>query len=92
MLAAASATRASHFLAQSIAWTPPGATGAIADHERLVLDAGGVVVRYAQLYGPGTYYSEDLPAPPRIHVDDAVKRTMSLLDAPSGVVILTDDG
>ena len=25
--------------------------------ERMVVDAGGVVLRYGQLYGPGTYYS-----------------------------------
>ncbi len=43
LLAAARAAGTNHFLAQSIAWTPPGAAGAIADHERLVLDAGGVV-------------------------------------------------
>lgn len=92
LLAAASTAGVRRFLAQSIPWTPPGAASAIADHERLVLDAGGVVVRYGGFYGPGTYYSEDLPAPARIRVDDAGKRTVSLLDAPSGVVILTDDG
>jgi nucleoside-diphosphate-sugar epimerase len=27
--------------------------------EQMVLDAGGVVLRYGQLYGPGTYYSRD---------------------------------
>lgn len=27
--------------------------------EQLILDAGGVVLRYGQLYGPGTYYSRD---------------------------------
>ena len=27
--------------------------------EQLILDAGGVVLRYGQLYGPGTYFSRD---------------------------------
>ena len=91
LLAAATAIGARRFLAQSIAWVPPGGSAAIDFHERLVLDAGGVVVRYGQLYGPGTYYCDDLPAPPRVHVDHAAQRTMTLLDAPSGVVVLTDE-
>ncbi len=41
LLTAAAAARARQFLAQSIAWTPPGSGAAVADHERLVLDAGG---------------------------------------------------
>ena len=94
LLAAAAAAGATRFLAQSIAWTPPGGATVIADHEHLVLDARGVVVRYGQLYGPGTYYPDELPAPPRIHVDDAARRTMALLDAPCGIVVLCegDDG
>ena len=91
LLAAASATGARRFLAQSIAWAPPASSNAVAEHERLVLEAGGVVVRYGQLYGPGTYYPGDLPAPPRIHAEDAAGRTMALLDAPSGIVVLTDE-
>ena len=70
---------------------PPGSSAAIDDHERLVLDADGVVVRYGQLYGPGTYYPDDLPSPPRIQIDDAAQRTMALLDAPRGVVVVTDE-
>jgi nucleoside-diphosphate-sugar epimerase len=91
LLAAAAAGGAGRFLAQSIAWAPPGSGQAVADHERLVLDAGGVVVRYGQLYGPGTYYPGDLPAPPRIHVDDAARRTMALLGALGGIMVLTDE-
>jgi len=68
LLAAAGAAGARRFLAQSIAWAPPGGGDAVAEHERQVLDARGVVVRYGQLYGPETYYPDDLPAPPRIHV------------------------
>jgi hypothetical protein len=64
LLAAAGAAGARRFLAQSITWTPPGSGQAVAEHERLILDSGGVVVRYGQLYGPGTYYPDGLPAPP----------------------------
>ncbi len=90
LLAAAVAVGA-RLLAQSIAWVPPGSSAAVDDHERLVLNPGGIVVRYGQLYGPGTYYPDDLPAPPRIQIDDAAQRTMALLDAPSGVVVVTDE-
>lgn len=60
------------------------------EHERAVLDAGGVVIRYGQLYGPGTYYETTKPDPPRIHVDDAARRTIPLLDAPLGIVELVE--
>lgn len=79
-------------LAQSIAWTPPAGGETIDVHERMVLDAEGVVVRYGRFYGPGTYSGEEgRPEPPRIHVDDAARRTAQLLDAPSGVVVVTED-
>jgi nucleoside-diphosphate-sugar epimerase len=61
LLAAAGVAGAHRFLAQSIAWASPGSRNAVAEHERQVLDASGVVVRYGQLYGPGTYYPDDLP-------------------------------
>lgn len=88
LLAAAKAAGAARVLAQSIAWTPPGRGEAVAWHEAAVLDAGGVVVRYGQLYGPGTYFQTDLPAHPRINVDDAARRTVPLLEAEAGVVVL----
>jgi hypothetical protein len=72
--------------AQSIAWElPPERAGTIAAHERMVLDAGGLVLRYGQLYGPGTYYETDPPPPPRIAVDEAARRTVALLGAPAGI-------
>ena len=55
-----------------------------------MLGTGGVVVRYGHLYGPGTYYPGEPPSPPRIHVDDAARRTLPLLDVPSGIVVLSD--
>ena len=92
LLAAAAQAGASRFLAQSIAWTPPSGGEAVAEHERLVLAAGGVVLRYGTFYGPGTYSgSGKVPPPPRIHVDEAARRTVALLTAPSGVVVITED-
>lgn len=92
LLIAAREAGATRFLAQSIAWTPPSGGEAVAEHERMVLEAHGVVVRYGMFYGPGTYSeSGELPPPPRIHLDEAARRTVSLLEAPSGVVVLTDE-
>jgi nucleoside-diphosphate-sugar epimerase len=84
LVAAASTAGAGHFLAQSSAWRVPGRSGVVDEHERVVLEIGGVVVRYGQLYGPGTFYETRLPPHPRIHVDDAARRTPPLILAPSG--------
>jgi nucleoside-diphosphate-sugar epimerase len=92
LLAAAGQAEASRFIAQSIAWTPPAGGEAVAEHERLVLDANGVVIRYGTFYGPGTYGgNERVPPPPRIHVDEAARRTVELLDAPPGVVVVAEE-
>lgn len=91
LVSAAQAAGAGRFVAQSIAWRPGGARGEIVDqHERAVLDIGGVVARYGQLYGPDTYYEHTLPPHPRIRIDDAVRATPPLLDAPSGIVTIAD--
>jgi len=82
----------SRFVAQSIAWTPPAGGEAVAEHESMVLDAHGVVIRYGAFYGAGTYPSNGLvPPPPRIHIDEAARRTVRLLDAPPGVVVVAED-
>ena len=92
LLAAAEAAGASHFVAQSIAWRLPGDAGAaVAELERLVLAVDGVVLRYGRLYGPGTYYEDEKPEPPRVHVDEAARRTAPALYAASGIVEVTDD-
>jgi uncharacterized protein YbjT (DUF2867 family) len=92
LLAAAEAAQAPRFLAQSVAWQATGDTGAaVAELERLTLAADGVVLRYGRLYGPGTYYVGEKPEPPRIHVDEAARRTVPALDAPSGVVQVVED-
>jgi nucleoside-diphosphate-sugar epimerase len=78
-------------LAQSIAWQLPDGPDAraVAELERLVLAEGGVVLRYGQFYGPGTYH-EQLPGEPRVHIDRAAERTVEALGAPRGVVVITD--
>ncbi len=92
LLSAAQAAGASRFVAQSVAWQLPGDAGrAVAEHERAVLDAGGVVVRYGRFHGPGTYFEREKPPPPRIHVVEAARRTMPALTAPAGVMLVVDD-
>jgi nucleoside-diphosphate-sugar epimerase len=87
LIAAAQTAGAPRFLAQSIAWHLPGEAHApVEEHERMVLDAGGVVARYGRFYGPGTYHEEDRPEPPYVHVAEAARRTVGLLEAPSGIV------
>ena len=74
-------------LAQSIAWQLPGDGGAaVHEMEAMVLGAGGVVLRYGQFYGPGTYHQTEPPPPPRIHIDTAAQETVRALDAPPGVL------
>jgi nucleoside-diphosphate-sugar epimerase len=89
LLAAAATTP--RFLAQSIAWRLSGERGAaVQEFERMVLEAGGVVLRYGRFYGPGTFYESELPEPPRVSVDEAAKTTADLLEAESGVVTIAD--
>jgi nucleoside-diphosphate-sugar epimerase len=91
LCAAAGASGAQRFLAQSVAWELPGDGGsAVAEMERMVLDIGGVVVRYGQFYGPGTYHEARLPPQPRIAVDEAARRTLELLTSSSGIVTVVD--
>lgn len=92
LLDAAHAAGAAGFLAQSVAWELPGRGGeAVAEHERMVLAFGGVVLRYGQFYGPGTYQEDGAPDDgPRVHVAEAARRTVELIDAPSGVVVIVD--
>jgi nucleoside-diphosphate-sugar epimerase len=78
--------------AQSVAWELPDGPDAlaVAELERSVLAEDGVVLRYGQFYGPGTYNEQEQPADPRVHIDRAAERTLEALDAPSGVVIVVD--
>jgi nucleoside-diphosphate-sugar epimerase len=92
LIAAARTAGATRFIAQSVAWLPSGGEQAVSDHERQVLDYGGVVLEYGQLYGRGTYYEDEIPDPPRIHVNVAARRTVELLNEPSGIVVVAEDG
>ena len=90
-LAAAKAAGAARILAKSVAWQLAGDAGAaVAERERAVLDAKGVVLRYGRLYGPGTYYEAEKPSPPRIHVPAAARRTLPALALESGVVTIAE--
>ena len=91
LLTAAGAAGGGRFVAQSVAWDPPG-DGALAkaELERMTLEAGGVVLRYGRFYGAGTYHEEP-PAAPRIQIDEAARRTVELLDVPSGIYPVVED-
>jgi nucleoside-diphosphate-sugar epimerase len=91
LLAAASKAAGSpRVLAQSVAWPIPGDGGAaVSEMEEAVLAADGVVIRYGQFYGPGTYHAER-PEGPAIHIDEAARRTLEMLDAPCGIVTVTE--
>jgi nucleoside-diphosphate-sugar epimerase len=91
LLDAAAEAGAERFVAQSIAWRPPGGGETVEEHEHMVLEAGGVVLEYGIFYGPGTFGGDTQPPPPRIHVDEAARRTVELLDAPSGVIVIAED-
>lgn len=92
LLVAAGASGVEHLLVQSVAWRLPGDAGAAVDEmERMVLDAGGVILRYGQFYGPGTYHGSQRPDRPRIPVEAAATRTMEVLTAPSGVMTIVED-
>jgi nucleoside-diphosphate-sugar epimerase len=89
---AAGAAHVRRIVAFSVAWPLAGDGGAaVLDMERSVLLAGGVVVRCGRLYGPGTWHVDEVPPPPRIHVDDAALRSVAALDAPPGVMTLIED-
>ncbi len=91
LISAASAAGTSRFVAQSIAWHLAGDGGAAVEElEAMVLETGGVVVRYGQFYGPGTYHQEP-PSPPRVHIDTAARCTLDALEQPSGIITVLDD-
>jgi nucleoside-diphosphate-sugar epimerase len=94
LVCAARAAGASRFIAQSIAWDlAPEMAARLEEHERMVHEfpGVGVVLRYGQFYGPGTYYEEDPPEPPRIEIDEAARRTLQSLKAPAGTIVISED-
>jgi nucleoside-diphosphate-sugar epimerase len=92
MVAAARDADAERLIAQSVAWSLPGENGmAVEDHERAVLAEGGLVIRYGRFFGRGTYFTAELPPEPRIHVNEAARRTMAALDTAGGVIVVAED-
>jgi nucleoside-diphosphate-sugar epimerase len=92
LLAAAEAASSSAFLAQSIAWRTGPGTGPVLDaHENSVVAAGGTVLRYGLFYGPETFFEAGAPPHPRVHVDDAARRTTPFLAGRSGIFNITED-
>ncbi len=88
LIAAARAAGAERFLAQSIAWTPAAGNESREALESQVLayEGVGVVLRYGQLYGPGTYYESEPPDPPRIQIGAAACQTVTSLESSTGIV------
>jgi nucleoside-diphosphate-sugar epimerase len=91
LLRAARAADAIRFLAESVTWQLAGDAGrAVAELERAVLHVGGVVLRYGQFYGPGTYHEGQPPPSPKVHVDEAARQTVGALEARTGVIEILD--
>ncbi|GAB2681335.1 NAD-dependent epimerase/dehydratase family protein [Nocardia goodfellowii] len=92
LLAAARAAGATRFLAQSVAWELTGEGQAAKEFlETSVLAAHGVVLRYGQFYGPGTYYPDAPPASPRIALEEAAARTVRALESKPGIYEVTEE-
>jgi NAD dependent epimerase/dehydratase family len=91
LIEAARRSSSPKILAQSVAWQLPDAWAeAVAEMERSVLVEGGVVLRYGQFYGPGTYNEQQPPEEPRVSIDRAAERTVGALGEPTGIVVITD--
>nr|MEA2798838.1 hypothetical protein [Phenylobacterium sp.] len=92
LIEAARRSGSAKLLAQSLAWQLPDGPDAraVAELERSVLAEDGVVLRYGQFYGPGTYNEQEPPEEPRVHIERAADRTVEVLDLPAGVVVIVD--
>ena len=92
LIAAARQIGSPKILAQSVAWQLPDGPDAhaVAELERSVVAEGGVVLRYGQFYGPGTYHEQRPPDEPRVHIERAAEQTVEALSAPTGVVVIVD--
>jgi hypothetical protein len=57
-----------------------------------VLAIGGVVLRYGQFYGPGTFFEHTLPPPPRVRIDRAAAESVAALaEARAGVRVIVEE-
>lgn len=87
---AALAAGARRMLVQSTAFPTGEATE---EMERLVTTTpglDGIVLRYGQFYGPGTYYEDSVPDEPRVSVRRAAEQTVEALDWQPGVYEVVD--
>ena len=92
LIEAARQSESPKIMTQSVAWQLPDGPDAraVAELERSVLAEGGVVLRYGQFYGPGTYNEQQLPEEPRVSIDRAAELTVAALGEPTGIVVITD--
>jgi hypothetical protein len=92
LIEAARRSGSPRILAQSVAWQLPDGPDAqaVGELERSVLAEAGVVLRYGQFYGPGTYHEQQPPDEPRVHIDRAAERTVEALGEPTGIVVIVD--
>ena len=91
LLEAASRTGTKRIVAESVAWDLPGEGALAVEHlEKAVLSAGGIVLRYGQLWGDGTYHRVRPSAGPTLAVEEAGRLTMGYIGAESGIYELTD--
>jgi uncharacterized protein YbjT (DUF2867 family) len=92
-LQAAATAAGARVVAQSIAFPVPGIAQRPVDHlERVVLGAEGLVLRYGQFWGDGTWSATAPSGTPALHVDTAAARTVEALGAPTGVLEVLDSG
>lgn len=93
LIDAAAAAGSPRILAQSVAWDLPdeGDARSIATLEAAVLGEGGVVLRYGQFTGPGTYNPTEAPEGPRVSLEQAAAQTVAALTAPTGVLTIVDE-
>ncbi|MGE3301579.1 MAG: NAD-dependent epimerase/dehydratase family protein [Hyphomonadaceae bacterium] len=89
LIAAAMAVGYPRFIAQSISWRTDSV---LAAHEETVIIAKGVVLRYGQFWGPGTWNERRPPPEQPLHVDRAATATIEFLTAASGIYEITDAG
>lgn len=89
---AAAHAGAERFIAQSIAFSLPGIAQRAVNHlENTALAYPGVVIRYGVYYGPGAWTDEPHGKGPTVHVTDAARRTVELVDAEPGTYTVVDE-
>lgn len=92
LLEAAARAGTERVLAESVAWDLPGKGALAVEHlENAVLSAGGVVLRYGQLWGDGTYHRVRPSAGPTLAVEETGRLTMRFFGAESGIYELVDE-